>query len=309
MYDGYIVVNNGAGEHVKNEKKYGVFSMIYSTNQKPVKLWKKLSLEVADSGFAKADTSWNMKNVCSPYSRIYYIPEGEGTVILQGREFPLRKGHIYLIPAGLLYDYRCDEYMEQLYFHVNITMPNGMDLFYGCGEIFEKGAPFGRQEKAVKLYWSSHMEDSFRLRGMLWEELGDFIKMAGIQEEGMKCYSEMVDQVFALARNPVSARNHVRSLAASLHVSESTLSKRFRGETGMTPGIYLEQLMIQKACRLLIHSDKTIAQIAEELEFSDQFYFAKFFKRLMHMPPSAYRRQMRENERDRMENRHGTDNF
>ena len=36
-------------------------------------------------------------------------------------------------------------------------------------------------------------------------------------------------------------------------------------------------------------------QIAEELDFSDQFYFTKYFKRKMHMPPSAYRRQMRGN--------------
>ena len=55
----------------------------------------------------------------------------------------------------------------------------------------------------------------------------------------------------------------------------------------MSPGVYLEQLVIQKACRLLIEEDKSMAQIAEELDFSDQFYFTKYFKRKMHMPPSA----------------------
>ena len=77
---------------------------------------------------------------------------------------------------------------------------------------------------------------------------------------------------FAPGPNPVSVV-HVRSLADRLHVSESTLSKRFRAETGMSPGVYLEQLVIQKACRLLIEEDKSMAQIAEELDFSDQFYF------------------------------------
>ena len=93
------------------------------------------------------------------------------------------------------------------------------------------------------------MEYAFLLQGLLWEELGRFIQMADLQEAQTKIYSGMVEQVFRLAQNPVSAGNHVRSLADRLHVSESTLSKRFRAETGMSPGVYLEQLVIQKACR------------------------------------------------------------
>ena len=65
-------------------------------------------------------------------------------------------------------------------------------------------------------------------------------------------------------------------MADRLHVLESTLLK-IPGGTGMYPGGYLEQLVIQKACRLLLQEDRSIAQIAEELEFSDQFYFCQVF--------------------------------
>ena len=58
-----------------------------------------------------------MVNVCSPYSRLYFISHGGGILALRGREIPLREGCVYLIPAGLLYNYRCDASMEQLYFH------------------------------------------------------------------------------------------------------------------------------------------------------------------------------------------------
>ena len=269
--------------------------MIYLTNSRFLTLWKSLRLEVADSGLAQVDTTWNMVNVCSPYSRLYFISHGGGILTLRGREIPLKEGCVYLIPAGLLYNYRCDASMEQLYFHVNITQVNGMDLFYGCDTVYEHDAPAEDLEKVLALYRSQRMEDAFLLQGLLWEELGRFIQMADLQEAQTKIYSGMVEQVFRLAQNPVSAGNHVRSLADRLHVSESTLSKRFRAETGMSPGVYLEQLVIQKACRLLIEEDKSMAQIAEELDFSDQFYFTKYFKRKMHMPPSAYRRQMRGN--------------
>jgi AraC-like DNA-binding protein len=36
----------------------------------------------------------------------------------------------------------------------------------------------------------------------------------------------------------------------------------------------------------------SIAQIAEELHFSDQFFFSKFFKRNAGVTPSQYRRRV-----------------
>lgn len=267
--------------------------MIQFKNQKLVALCNTLHLKIADAGAAQLDTSWKMTNVCSPYSRLYFISKGGGILTLQGREITLQEGSAYLIPAGLLYDYRCEDSMEQLYFHVNLIQVNGMDLFYGCGRIFERKIFPEYVESVSALYQSDLTENVFTLLGMLWDELGRFIKMAGLKEVQTRVYSEMVEQVFCLAQNPVSAANHVRSLADRLHVSESTLSKRFRTETGMSPGAYLEQLVIQKACRLLIEEDESMMQIAEKLGFVDQFSFAKYFKRRMQMPPSAYRRQMR----------------
>lgn len=268
--------------------------MKYLMKSDIVQNWKNLRLVLADAGFAETDSSWRQERVCSPYSRIYYIPKGKGVLCLKGQEIPLREGYIYLIPAGLLYDYRCDDYMEQLYFHINVLLPNGMDLFYGCEGIYEKKAPPGRLVKALDWYRSQQLEASFYLQGMIWEELGDFLEPAGVSQEGCKRYSDLVEQFFRLAQNPVSVQNQVRCLAEQLHVSESTLTKRFRRETGMSPRVYLEQLVIQKACRLLIESNKTSAQVAEELGFSDPLYFSKYFKRQMHQPPSRYRRQFRQ---------------
>ena len=166
--------------------------MIYLTNPRFLTLWKSLRLEVADSGLAQVDTTWNMVNVCSPYSRLYFISHGGGILTLRGREIPLKEGCAYLIPAGLLYNYRCDASMEQLYFHVNITQVNGMDLFYGCDTVYEHDAPAEDLEKVLALYRSQRMEDAFLLQGLLWEELGRFIQMADLQEEQTKIYSGMV---------------------------------------------------------------------------------------------------------------------
>ena len=102
--------------------------------------------------------------------------------------------------------------------------------------------------------------------------------------------------MFLLTQQPVSARNTVRSLAERLHVSESTLSKRFKQETGMTAGAYLEQVLMRKACQLLLATDYSLSRIAEELDFTDQFYFSRSFKHYTGVPPSVYRRTQKINE-------------
>ena len=125
-----------------------------------------------------------------------FIPEGSGTLTLRGREIALQEGYVYLIPAGLLYNYRCDSHMEQLYFHVNIIQVNGMDLFFGCEEVYERKVSGQYLEKVLALYRSQRMGDSFCLQGILWEELGFFTRMAGVQETRTRIYSEMVEQFF-----------------------------------------------------------------------------------------------------------------
>ena len=267
--------------------------MQISENQRALQIWKTFDLSIVYAGFARTGPEWRAENVCSPFSRLYFILKGEGLVYCGERPLRLRTGGIYLIPAGMRFGYSCEDFMEQLFFHVNVNGRNGMDFFRGCDEILKKDGRGERARLALKLYQSEHMPDAFRLRGLLWEELAGFAEAGGLWEnEGQNC-SALVNSFFFLAQNPVSASNHIRGLAGQLHVSESTLSKRFRAETGMTPGAYLSQLVLDRACRMLLSEEESIAAIAEKLGFSDQFYFTKYFRRQMSMTPSAYRRLMR----------------
>jgi AraC-like DNA-binding protein len=53
----------------------------------------------------------------------------------------------------------------------------------------------------------------------------------------------------------------------------------------------LAEMRVTEARRLLLHSNKSLAQVAAELGFSDQSYFTKVFKQHTGMTPSEYRRQ------------------
>ena len=108
----------------------------------------------------------------------------------------------------------------------------------------------------------------------------------------MREYSPLLRSLFPIVRASISSRMTARRLAEQLSVSESTLTKRFRAETGLTLGRYLDSMLMQRARELLL-TDQSIAEIAEQLDFCDQFYFSRFFRQRQGETPSRYRRALK----------------
>ena len=74
-------------------------------------------------------------------------------------------------------------------------------------------------------------------------------------------------------------------------MSTSHFYRRFRKFTGSTPIDWLRRERISQAKRRLIECSDSIAEIAEQVGYSDQFYFSRDFRRFTGLSPSYYRRQ------------------
>ena len=79
-------------------------------------------------------------------------------------------------------------------------------------------------------------------------------------------------------------------LALATGMSPFTLLRVFRGETGLPPHAYLNQLRVRLARRLL-DSGVAPAEVAAEVGFADQAHLTRHFKRVMGVPPGAYQRE------------------
>lgn len=264
------------------------------TNPAAGQLLNSLRLDIVDGGYAHLDSVWSYHGVCSPYSRLYLVREGGGFVRAQGGEGAvLQPGRVCLIPASLTFDHWCDSYLEKLYFHFNLLLSDGGDLFARHGKILELPLEVSEIDRLSALYRSERAEDLIALHAALFALLARFIEQEGLGALASKRYSSTISRVFPLLQHDLSSKTTVRSLAQALNMSESTLTKRFRAEVGQPLGGYIDAMLLQRARRLLLTSDLTIGQISEQLRFCDQFYFSRYFRQRQGVTPSEYRRSQK----------------
>jgi len=82
----------------------------------------------------------------------------------------------------------------------------------------------------------------------------------------------------------------LEQLAATVGMSPFALLRAFRGELGLPPHAYLNQVRVASAKQLL-DVGRPPADVALEVGFADQAHLSRHFKRVYGVPPGAYRRE------------------
>lgn len=82
----------------------------------------------------------------------------------------------------------------------------------------------------------------------------------------------------------------MEKLARSVGLSRPHFFKLFKQYMGVTPNVYMNTLRSERAIEDLLHTDKTVTDIAFELGFSSQASFTRFFSSNVGIAPSEYRR-------------------
>jgi AraC-like DNA-binding protein len=93
----------------------------------------------------------------------------------------------------------------------------------------------------------------------------------------------------SLVSEHFKTEREIEFYANKLCVSKKYLSSLLKQETGMTALEWIERYVVLYAKSCLTSTTMTIQQISDELEFSSQSVFGKYFKRVEGVSPKAYR--------------------
>lgn len=100
----------------------------------------------------------------------------------------------------------------------------------------------------------------------------------------LKNFQQLIEQNYTQLRLP-------KQYAALLYITPNHLNALCNRFLGISAGKLIRDRIILEAKRLLINLDMRIAEISEKLNFEDQSYFIKFFKKYEGTTPNKFRKQ------------------
>ena len=276
----------------------------------------ELQLLLLNVGLAIHNADWNWKDVCSPFTRLYYITEGRAKLILPTETIELRPNHLYLIPSFVNHSYECNSFFSHYYIHIyedinsktgfledwNFPVevcPRKLDL-----ELFKRLCEINPAMKLMDSNPESYDNSPTLIQNIIknkQREFSDRIESKGIIYHLLSRFlrnitpkidvsDDRIHKTLSYIRKNINQSISIDELARIACLSKDHYIRLFKMNVGSTPLQYINQKKIEKAQLLLITNDMPIKNIAFMLAYEDHSYFNRLFKKSTGMTPHEYKK-------------------
>jgi AraC-like DNA-binding protein len=224
---------------------------------------------------------------------IVYHPTGRGTTRVEGgRALAFREGAVVVYAPDERHDQAMDCDGEDLC--VQLAVPRSLKAMTGsCFQVplVEDAALI----EDLRLLSRDHVRiapvEQAILNLRATSTLLALIHLAFGRRDGRKAdtTSSHVLKAEEYIRDHFSKIETLRQVAAHVGLSHDHLRHEFRAVRDKSMIRYLNEIRIERARTLLIHSGLTLGQIAGMCGFKDEYYFSAVFRKLAGLAPGRYR--------------------
>lgn len=242
------------------------------------------------------------------------ISEGSCTVAAGNEKYVLREGEGFFVNSEILHgawngsESGCR--FHSLVFHPRLVGGSLDSVFYQSylqpllsHHAFEVMAlrpsvPWQKQAlEAIEAAWQECSREpvgyEFRVRSTLSELV--FLLCSNMPSPGFSGSeknlrdAERIKTMLTFIHGNYASELTTRDIAASAMISDSEALRCFHATIGTSPIQYVKQYRIQQAAKLLLASQRKIADIASVCGFQDMSYFTKSFREEKGCTPTQYR--------------------
>lgn len=216
---------------------------------------------------------------------------GRGRFLLDGREYPMRRTTLLLIPPSREHAFASAS---------GANLQNRTVKFQ-----IQPRDLLARLPVVYLCDWSgplaNHMQDGlqwvfeeWQLRGLGWEELvGNTLRnlTAAMLRAGLECLQVTGQPVLEAACRYMALHYaqpiRIKDVARQCGLRPDSLSRLFRTHLDQTPQMYLQTIRLNQA-KALLRSGYTVTEVAEQSGFSSVHYFSRLFRHVFSLPPSRW---------------------
>ena len=265
-----------------------------------------------EHGYPYEMARWNHH----PEFEIHLIRQGSGK--LQAGDYigPFGAGHVALIGPDLPHDWMGDvapgEHLEGRDVVLQFDGAALLALRSTCPEVGELKQLFELARRGLQFHGSTAvqaavlLEDIGNAQGLtrliLFLQLLDTLAKAPapeVQILASACYAPSLDprssarihQAFDYLLSELTGDLRVSVIAERLRMSEPGFSRFFKRITGHGFIDLMRKLRIQRACRLLVQTELSVAEICFDVGYGNISNFNRHFRTEMQQTPSDYRRE------------------
>lgn len=229
-----------------------------------------------------------------PHTALHAVLSGEGRIQHADHEFSARTGEVFILRKGEYYRYsdlpgknwhyawfsfngqRADLLLDQL-----VSVQGGViDLSHSN--------TFWLLLKRLKSACEAGPINAISASRWGWEMLDALQECANSTDETTPDPAESARRIIESGQQHCL---HVDDLADTLHISRSTLFRRFKQRYGISVKDFIDQVRFERAETLLRASSLSVKEIALLSGYEDHMYFNRVFKKRYHLPPGKWRAQ------------------
>lgn len=252
------------------------------------------NVKIIQNEYSELDNSWGLTNTVDPVIRLYYIDEGRGRVVCGKQNLALEKGKFYLLPSQTPLTFWTTTYLNVYWAHVQLTLAPGIDIFNLIkGKIMsipEPGVNIIQKFKALNAEEPETLSGNLKKQALIMELISVSFQRYNIElPERFEKDLKRFEPVVGLIQKIPGKKWNVPELARRSELGRVQFSTEFKRVFGMPPAKFIMRKRLEHARYLLLNSNRTLADIAEELGFSDAFHFSKSFKSGIGLSPKEFR--------------------
>ena len=117
-----------------------------------------------------------------------------------------------------------------------------------------------------------------------------FVTRAQANNDVLTRFEALLDDYFQSGQVHYQGLPSVKYFAEKVYLSPNYFGDLIKKVTGKTPQEYIQTKIIDMAKEMLLGTDKTVSQIADELGFQYSQHFNRLFKKSVGLPPTEYRK-------------------